>query len=106
MTYMMAEGWSVENLVVGVGALLLNVHNRDDHGFAFKASQVTVNGEVRNIQKNPFTDQSKKSKIGRIKVEESEGEVKWTDGYLEEQEDNLLQTVFLDGKIITENLAK
>jgi nicotinamide phosphoribosyltransferase len=101
---MESQGWSAENLVVGVGALLLNLHNRDDHGFAFKASQVTVNGAIRNIQKNPATDSTKKSKIGRIKVTREGDSVYWEDGFNTEPSANLLQTVFLNGKIIKEEM--
>ncbi len=61
-------GWSAENVTVGSGGGLLQKVNRDTCGFAFKASEVTVDGEVRPISKSPVTDPSKRSKEGRMKL--------------------------------------
>lgn len=58
-------GWSGDNLAVGSGGGLLQKMNRDTLRFAIKASAVLVNGEWRDVQKNPITDTSKKSKAGR-----------------------------------------
>lgn len=58
-------GWSGDNLAVGSGGGLLQKMNRDTLRFAIKASAVLVNGEWRDVQKNPITDTTKKSKAGR-----------------------------------------
>jgi nicotinamide phosphoribosyltransferase len=68
-------GWSAENLVVGSGGGLLQKVNRDTCGFAFKATEAVVAGEVRPIFKQPVTDPFKKSKTGRMKL------VRTADGY-------------------------
>ena len=95
-------GWSAENLIVGIGALLLNLHQRDDHGFAFKASYVTdKEGNSKIIQKNPITDIGKKSKQGKVVVTKDK---KWydlsnPDDYNNNIENNILATVYKDGAL-------
>jgi nicotinamide phosphoribosyltransferase len=60
--------YASSNLVVGIGGLLLQRHNRDDQGFALKATYTEVNGEPQEIQKDPVTDHKKKSHKGLIKL--------------------------------------
>jgi nicotinamide phosphoribosyltransferase len=95
-------GWSAENLVVGSGGGLLQKVNRDTCGFAFKATEAVVDGEVRPIFKQPVTDPFKKSKTGRMKL------VRTADGYETIQQpvdparyaaaEDVLETVFEDGE--------
>lgn len=97
-------GWSAENLTVGSGGGLLQKVNRDTCGFAFKASEVTVDGEVRPISKTPITDLTKRSKEGRMKL------VRRDDGYATipqtqdptgyEAADDLLETTFENGESV------
>ena len=47
---------------------LLQSHSRDDFGWAMKCSYAVVNGEGRDVYKDPITDKSKKSKRGLIKL--------------------------------------
>lgn len=104
------------NIVFGIGGLLLQNFNRDDQGFALKATHVVVNGEARDIMKDPITDSGKKSHTGYIALrKDTKGEYITVDGLTEEQaNDTLLQTVFKDGKLVKEytfsevraNLAK
>jgi len=66
-----AEGFSTTNLAFGMGGASLqgsaiNTINRDTQKFAFKASSITVNGETRDIHKEPVTDPGKRSKSGRL----------------------------------------
>ena len=61
----MIAGFSVENLMFGMGGGLLQGVTRDDCGFAMKACSAIVAGEQRDIYKNPKTaDGSKTSKRG------------------------------------------
>jgi nicotinamide phosphoribosyltransferase len=46
-------GYAACNLVIGVGGILRN-HSRDAMGFAIKATYVLVNGEHRDIEKDPL----------------------------------------------------
>ncbi len=93
-------GYAPSNLVIGVGGILRN-HSRDTLGFALKATHVEVNGESREIEKDPITDHKKKSHKGLITlVRDAEG-YKTIDQCTDEQEaSGLLQTVFEDGKIL------
>lgn len=58
--------WSADNIVFGMGGGLLQKVNRDTQKFAFKCSSVTVNGEERDVFKNPIGDLGKSSKRGRF----------------------------------------
>jgi len=64
-------GYASQNLVVGVGGLLLQQHNRDDMGFSFKANWAMMkDGSEMDLYKTPKTDLSKSSKGGYIRNEE------------------------------------
>lgn len=51
---MVEEGFSVENIVFGMGGALLQKVDRDTQKFAFKCCSITINGEERNVQKHPL----------------------------------------------------
>ena len=59
-------GFSAENVAFGSGGGLLQKVNRDDAKFAMKCSAIEVDGEFREVFKDPATDSSKKSKKGRL----------------------------------------
>ncbi len=96
-------GYANTNLVIGVGGLLLQQHNRDDLGFAFKATYAEINGQPKDIFKDPITDQGKKSHKGLMKLVEENGIYKTIDQVSKEEELlGELSTVFLNGKIVKE----
>jgi len=95
-------GYAASNLVIGVGGILRN-HSRDTLGFAIKATYVEVNGEAREIEKDPITDQKKKSHKGLLSLR------KVGDTYVtkdqcspKEEAESLLKTVFFNGKLVKE----
>lgn len=97
-----AMGYAASNLVIGVGGILRN-HSRDTLGFAIKATYVEVNGEPREIEKDPITDHKKKSHKGMLALVKEGGVYKTIDQCTAAQEANsLLQTVYKDGKIVKE----
>lgn len=61
-----ADGFSATNIAFGMGGALLQKVNRDTQQFAFKCSEVTMNGKGVPVCKNPATDPSKRSKAGRL----------------------------------------
>ena len=63
-----AYGWSADNIAFGMGGALLQQVDRDTQKFAMKCSSITVNGEDRDVQKDPITDSGKKSKAGRVQL--------------------------------------
>jgi nicotinamide phosphoribosyltransferase len=98
------KGFAAGNVVFGVGSYTYQYVTRDNFGFAVKATSGIVNGERRDIFKDPKTDSgTKKSAKGLLRVEEKDGSLVLFDQQSEEQEDKgLLKTVFLDGKILTQ----
>jgi nicotinamide phosphoribosyltransferase len=64
-------GYSADNVAFGQGGALLQQINRDTLKFAMKCSAIRVNGEWRDVFKDPITDKGKRSKkglLGLIKV--------------------------------------
>lgn len=95
-------GYATTNLVIGVGGILLQQHNRDDLGFAIKATFAVVNGEERELFKDPVTDPGKRSHKGLMRLDRvSDGTYVTTDRVSEaEEKQGLLQEVYRDGKIL------
>jgi nicotinamide phosphoribosyltransferase len=91
------HGWSADNIGFGMGGALLQKLDRDTQKFAFKCSEAIVNGERRDVYKDPITDHGKKSKKGRLKL------VKDNSGYRtvseSESGQDQLEVVFENGEI-------
>lgn len=66
-------GFSPANLVFGMGGGLLQKVNRDTCKFAIKCSAAKVDGQWRDVQKNPL-DSTKKSKAGKLALWKSGGQ--------------------------------
>jgi len=93
------EGFSADNIAFGMGGGLLQQPNRDDFGFAMKASAICVDVEWKDIYKDPVTDVGKRSKRGRLALTLSFETVR-----LEElgSRENLLEVVFRDGELLND----
>ena len=94
------HGWSADNVGFGMGGALLQKVHRDTQKFAFKCSCATVNGEDRDVFKDPITDHGKKSKKGRLKLVYENGQ--YQTKALHESGKDILQTVFENGVILRE----
>lgn len=57
------HGWSADNIAFGMGGGLLQQVNRDTFGFALKCCEVIIDGEPRDVVKQPVDD-SQKSSLG------------------------------------------
>ncbi len=67
-----AKGFASTNVVLGIGSFTYQYNTRDTFGFAMKATYVEVNGEGREIFKDPITDDgTKKSATGLLHVTKS-----------------------------------
>lgn len=98
------KGFASFNVVLGIGSYTYEYVTRDTYGFAMKATYGEVNGEPRNIFKDPKTDDgTKKSAKGLLSVTEVNGELILKDECSwEEEKQGLLQTVFKNGKVVNE----
>jgi len=103
-------GWAADNLAFGSGGALLQKLHRDTQKCAFKCSYAMINGENVDVVKDPITDPGKKSKKGRLTLEDSgekfpSGATKWTtvaEGKGDPAKDVLVE-VFRDGKLLVED---
>jgi len=69
-----AKGFASTNVVLGIGSFTYQYNTRDTFGFAMKATYVEVNGEAREIFKDPITDDgTKKSATGLLSVHNGDG---------------------------------
>ena len=96
------KGFASTNVVLGIGSYTYQYNTRDTFGFAMKATYGEVNGEGREIFKDPVTDDgTKKSAKGLMKIILENGAYKLIDQATWEQEkQGELKEVFRDGKLI------
>jgi nicotinamide phosphoribosyltransferase len=95
------KGFASGNVVLGIGSFTYQYNTRDTYGFAMKATWGQVDGQPREIFKDPKTDDGlKKSAKGLMRVELEDGEYVLYDQQTKEQEKGgELQTIFLDGVV-------
>ena len=91
-------------VVFGIGSYTYQYNTRDTFGLAMKATYVEVNGEGREIFKNPVTDDgTKKSATGLLCVKkENENYVLYDKVSWKEERESELETVFKDGVLLKE----
>lgn len=98
-----AKGFASTNVVLGVGSYSYQYVTRDTFGFAIKSTYAEVNGEAREIFKDPVTDDgTKKSLKGLLCVYmDNDGAITVKDQCsAEEERCGLLTTVFEDGDLV------
>ncbi len=96
-------GFSAENIAFGMGAGLLQKLNRDILKFAMKASAIKVNGEWRDVFKDPVTDPGKQSKKGRLAlVQNDQGGLETVRLEQLNNRRNWLKPVFRNGELLQE----
>lgn len=93
------KGFASTNIVFGIGSFTYTYVSRDTYGFAMKATWGKVNGEAREIFKDPITDNGlKKSAKGLLRVDLVDGEYKLKDQCTKEEEQGgCLKVVFDNG---------
>jgi nicotinamide phosphoribosyltransferase len=94
-----AKGFASTNVVLGIGSFTYQYNTRDTFGFAMKATYVEVNGEGREIFKDPITDDgTKKSATGLLRVTTGENGYKLVDRQTWAGEQNSsLKPIYEDG---------
>jgi nicotinamide phosphoribosyltransferase len=101
---LMAKGFATTNAVYGIGSYTYQFNTRDTFGFAVKATYGVVNGEPREIFKDPVTDDGmKKSAKGLLRVDGESGNYTLKDcATQEEEQGGALELVYLDGVLTKE----
>ena len=105
MERLAAKGFASANVVLGIGSYTYQYSTRDCFGQAMKATYAVVNGEGRELFKDPVTDSgTKKSAKGLLKVSlDSEGKYFLEDQVTPEQEaEGCLRTVYKDGNLLVD----
>ncbi|HLW52836.1 MAG TPA: nicotinate phosphoribosyltransferase [Candidatus Angelobacter sp.] len=101
LTAINRAGWSADNITFGMGGALLQQLNRDTQQFAFKCSNVTVQGRDRDVFKDPVEGHDKASKRGRLALHFSNG--KWKTEHTQRgavDPEDRLRPVFRDGELL------
>ncbi len=94
---------SADNVAFGMGGALLQKLNRDTMRFAMKASYACVDGQWRDVFKDPVTDSGKRSKRGRLAlVKTDNGGYKTVREETLNGERNVLQVVWENGKLLAD----
>lgn len=99
---MKARKLSADNVAFGMGGELLQKVNRDTQKFAMKASAICINGEWRDVYKDPITDQGKRSKKGRLALVKEHGVYKTVARSSVAANENQLKPVFKNGKLLVD----
>lgn len=98
-------GYSVENIVFGIGSMSYQWVTRDNRGYALKVTDCVINGVEMPLFKAPKTDDGTKvSQKGCFAVHyDEDGKITYTDGLTFEAAvsfpGNLLREVFRDGEM-------
>ena len=98
------KGFAATNLVLGVGSFTYQFKSRDSLGFAMKATWCQVNGEEREIFKDPKTDEGTKKSLKGLICVQGDGDKYVAEDQVSKKQEELgyLQTVFEDGKLVKE----
>lgn len=100
-----AKGFAATNLVLGIGSFTYQYKTRDSLGFAMKATWCQIDGQEKEIFKQPKTDSGMKNSLkGLIQVLQDEnGKYYAKDCVTKEEENNsCLEDVFCNGTLLRE----
>lgn len=95
------RGLAADNVLCGMGSGLLQEVNRDTLHFGYKANAARINGTWRDISKRPKANAIKHSKAGRLALQYVDGDYRTVPRDSIPPEENVLQPVFRDGKILS-----
>jgi nicotinamide phosphoribosyltransferase len=100
-----AKGFASINCVYGIGSYTYQYNTRDTFGYALKSTLCVINGDEKQIFKDPKTDDgTKKSQKGRVVVLKDGNSLKLVDGL--GLKDNVagdqLVEVFRNGKLLVD----
>ena len=99
------KGFAATNLVLGIGSYTYQYRTRDSLGFAMKATWCQINGEPKEIFKQPKTDSGMKNSLkGLIQVLQDENGKYYAKDCVSmyEETDGCLEDVFINGTLLRE----
>lgn len=96
---LMSRNYSASNIAFGMGGALLQKMDRDTQRFAYKCSEVTIDGNAVPVWKAPKTDMGKRSKAGRLSLVSRNGAIVTETGPVPH---DLLEPVFENGELLRE----
>lgn len=94
------RGLAADNVICGMGGGLLQRVNRDTMQFGFKVNAVQRSGTWRDVFKAPTGDAVKRSKPGRLALQYKDGEYATVRRDSISPEENLLQPIYRNGKLL------
>jgi nicotinamide phosphoribosyltransferase len=94
------SGYSATNVCFGMGGALLQKVDRDTQKFAYKCSEVNIDGQHIGVCKTPVTDMGKASKKGRLDLVRLCGKIETA--HTEYALGSVMSDVFKDGEILKE----
>lgn len=97
------KGFASTNVVFGIGSYTYQYNTRDTFGFAIKSTACVIDGQEKQIFKNPKTDDGlKKSQKGKVHVYKTNGQITFSDGHGLDSElsTDLLKPIFKDGELL------
>jgi nicotinamide phosphoribosyltransferase len=94
------RGLAADNAVFGMGSGLLQQCNRDTLNFGQKANAACIKGQWVDVFKQPTGASFKASKRGRLALIHKDGEYRTVPRDSVPPEENLLQPVFRNGKLL------
>ncbi len=94
------RGLAADNALFGMGGGLLQHCNRDTMNFGQMANAAQINGKWVDVAKSPTGASFKVSKAGRLGLRHVDGEYQTVPRDSIGPEDNLLQPVFRNGKLL------
>lgn len=104
------KGFASSNMVYGIGSFTYQHKTRDTFGFALKSTYVEIDGEGKNIFKDPATDEKKikKSQVGRVVVVDTNEGLQVMDNMADQDLEryagiNMLRTIFEDGTLLVDD---
>ena len=98
------NGFAADNIAFGMGGGLLQQINRDTQRFAMKCSAMQVQGQWRDVYKQPVGDSTKASKKGHFALIESDGRISTLSRQADETVGgDLLQPVFRNGALLRDS---
>lgn len=98
-----AKNFASSNVVLGIGSYTYQYVTRDTFGFAMKATYGVVNGEPREIFKDPATDDGTKRSLKGLLAHSINERGEWSvkdQVSPEEEARSQLTTVFKDGRVV------